>query len=1853
MIRIRALRALGVLAAFVVLTGMLGGVLPSPAWADKSDTSQQLVLSQVDQDWLAAHPVVRVGIDTGYGPYSFLDEQGNLQGVVSEFLAYIGPALGVHFELITDLDWPQLMAAVQDHRIDVVATVAHLPEREAFLEFTAIYLPTPLVIMTRDETPQLHSIDDLAKMSLVLVQGYSSSKEVMERYPSLQPHYVAAPSEALMAVASGATDATVGALGVSTYLAVQHGFSNLRVNAAFDMSMNGQRFGVRKDWPQLAGILDRALVAMPAQRKNEIIQAWMPGRVGDIHRLSQPTLIARLFPWLAGGLGLAVLGYLVILLWNRQLRHELARRRVELERAQHIAHLGDWSMDLAGNRIQCSDELFRMAGRSPCELDWPTLRSWIHPEEREANEHYLSQLAVLTEGESLPPLVSHLLRPDGSSCWLEITCTTEFDPIGKPCRHIGTALDITERKAAEVRISRLNRLYRVLSGINEAIVRLRDPQALFDEACRIAVEVGGFRMAWLGMVSADSHHVRPVAYAGVVEHYLENIHISLGEDEYARGPTGTALREGQHVVCNDIANDSDMAPWCNAAQDLGYRASAAFPIRVDGQVRGTFNLYSDRAGFFDDDELHLLDKLAEDIGFALEFIEADLARASLNRHMVDLLESMSDGFVSLDRTWCYQYVNRKAGEMFGRSPADLIGKHIWTEFPEEVGQPFQAAYEQVMQGGEMLRLENYYPPWDQWYENRIYPTHDGISIFFTDVTERKKQETELKRLHSILNALVTGSTDAIFVKDREGRYLVVNQAMSALVGRPMEAILGTDDHALFAVELAERLRADDQRILKTGAALSYEEVVATHDAIYQYLTTKGPLIIDGEVRGVFGIARDITGRKRVEAALLESESRLRLFIEHAPAALAMFDCEMRYLAFSARWLSDYDLESDILGQSHYAVFPDIPESWKAAHRRGLSGEVVRSIEDQFDREDGSVIWLRWEVRPWIGADGGVGGICIFSEDITANKNVEAELRRQKDLLTRTGRLAKVGGWEIDVATMQYTMTDEVFRIFDLEPDPQVTEAPLIACLLESDRRRLDQVQRDAIESHQPYELELELTTAKDACKWIHVVGLPVREGDRVVRLEGAVQDISERKQVEERARQSRLVLDSVFQALPDLFFLMDANGTIRDYRAQKKSKLYVPPNVFLGKRIQDVVPSELGVRFGNKIEETGKRGGLITFEYDLPMSDGSQHFEARLTQLPGSTQLIAVVRDITRQYKDHLALGDSELRYRHLFERSPAPMLVYELGSLRLLAVNEAFMRHYGYSHDEALALKLPDLYPDEEKQSVANLTTRLAGLAYVGEWHHLKKDGSQITVEERSHNLQYEGRDARVAVITDITERRQAEQILQDSEARYRSLLELAPFPAVLTRVRDGILLYGNHRAEVQYGISRENGIGQSAERFYEDRLQRDRFLEPLQKTGKVDDLEVRMRTADGQPFWALVSASVVEFENEPAIFTAINDITARKQTEAALQEQETFFRLIAENMGDLVAVLDLDGRRLYNSPSYQTLFGDPDALKGTDSFAEIHPDDQDRVREVFMETVRTGHGHRADFRFVLPDGQLRYMESQGGVIHGADGQVERVVVVSRDVTERRQMEDEIRQLNTELEERVRQRTAELANANKELETFTYSVSHDLKAPLRGIDGYSRLLLEDYQDRLDQAGRQLVNNVRSGVAQMSQLIEDLLAYSRMERRSLLGQTLDLPQVVAKVLGKMQAGIQQHGMVVDTSLQGLTVRADPEGLSIVLRNLIDNAIKFSRDSHPPTLSISGVAGEKSITLIVRDNGIGFDMQFHDRIFEIFQRLQRAEEYPGTGVGLAIVYKAMQRMGGDVRAESEPGKGATFYLELPR
>ena len=254
--------------------------------------------------------------------------------------------------------------------------------------------------------------------------------------------------------------------------------------------------------------------------------------------------------------------------------------------------------------------------------------------------------------------------------------------------------------------------------------------------------------------------------------------------------------------------------------------------------------------------------------------------------------------------------------------------------------------------------------------------------------------------------------------------------------------------------------------------------------------------------------------------------------------------------------------------------------------------------------------------------------------------------------------------------------------------------------------------------------------------------------------------------------------------------------------------------------------------------------------------------------------------------------------------------------------------------------------------------------------------------------------------------------------------------------------------------------------------------------------------------------------------------------------------------------------------------------------------------------------------------------------------------IELTNEVSERKKLE-------SELEKRIHQRTAQLEETNKELETFTYSVSHDLKAPLRGIDGYSRLLVEEYADKLDDEGLFFLNNVWQSAKQMNQLIEDLLAYSRMERKELYHATIDLKSLIQNLLDQRSHDIEQCQIKITIDLPFETIKSDTETLRQVLTNYLDNAIKYAKKGFPNAVAIGGRQDKAYWTLWVKDSGVGFDPKYIDRIFEIFQRLHRTEEYPGTGVGLAIVRKAAARIGGRVRANSAPGKGSTFYLDIPK
>jgi PAS domain S-box-containing protein len=428
----------------------------------------------------------------------------------------------------------------------------------------------------------------------------------------------------------------------------------------------------------------------------------------------------------------------------------------------------------------------------------------------------------------------------------------------------------------------------------------------------------------------------------------------------------------------------------------------------------------------------------------------------------------------------------------------------------------------------------------------------------------------------------------------------------------------------------------------------------------------------------------------------------------------------------------------------------------------------------------------------------------------------------------------------------------------------------------------------------------------------------------------------------------------------------------------------------------------------------------------------------------------------------------------------------------------------------------------------------------------------------------------------------------------------------------------------------------------------------------GEHFDQQFRILRSDGTLVWVhAVGRTERNAQGRPTRTLGIcRDITERKKVEEARREADQFARKIAEVAPSIILVLDFDQRRrLYGNRRLSDALG-YDAVRPGEFEREfldrvIHPDDRVRFED-FRRSVRAmGDDGLAtiEVRCRHADDTWRWLLIRSAVFgRRSDGTVHQVISTATDITELKRAEEELRQLNAELEQRVASRTAQLTAANRELEAFAYSVSHDLRTPLRAIDGFSRVLLQDYTGQLDTQAQHYLTRVRTGAQRMGELIDALLDLSRMTRAQLSPQAVDLSALADSITAEL--GRADPERIVDVVIAPqITATGDARLLRIVLENLLGNAWKFTSQRNHARIEFATVGGSRERTWFVRDNGAGFDTANAARLFAPFQRFHKAQEFPGTGIGLATVQRIITRHGGRIWAESAPGQGATFYFSL--
>jgi PAS domain S-box-containing protein len=373
------------------------------------------------------------------------------------------------------------------------------------------------------------------------------------------------------------------------------------------------------------------------------------------------------------------------------------------------------------------------------------------------------------------------------------------------------------------------------------------------------------------------------------------------------------------------------------------------------------------------------------------------------------------------------------------------------------------------------------------------------------------------------------------------------------------------------------------------------------------------------------------------------------------------------------------------------------------------------------------------------------------------------------------------------------------------------------------------------------------------------------------------------------------------------------------------------------------------------------------------------------------------------------------------------------------------------------------------------------------------------------------------------------------------------------------------------------------------------------------------------------------------------------------ALGQTEERFRLLVEGIADYALfLLDPQGRIVVWNPAAERIYGyGPEEVLGRGYEAFYTPEEASLglPRRHLQQAAERGTLREEGWR-VRHDGSRFWAENLITALRGREGGLRGFAKIVHDATERRLADEEIRLLNESLERRVEERTAQLEEANKELEAFTYTVSHDLRAPLRGVQGFSEALLEDFGDRLDDTGREYARRVVSAAHRMEDLIQDLLTYSRLSRAQIEAQRVDLGSAVADAWEQIREA-SPAGTRLDVEEPLPKVTGHRPTLVQVLANLLGNAVKFVPPGQTPEVRVRAEDRDGRARLWVEDHGIGIDPGHQERIFNVFERLHGGESYPGTGIGLAIVRKGMERMGGQAGVESQLGKGARFWIELPR
>ena len=1009
-------------------------------------------------------------------------------------------------------------------------------------------------------------------------------------------------------------------------------------------------------------------------------------------------------------------------------------------------------------------------------------------------------------------------------------------------------------------------------------------------------------------------------------------------------------------------------------------------------------------------------------------------------------------------------------------------------------------------------------------------------------------------------------------------------------------------------------------------------------------------------------------QSQVREALRESEERFsRLYNNNLVAmftsnlqdgkTVAVNDVGVRMFGYS----SQKEFLSDFVAADRYA---DPKEREEVARALTAAGEI-RSRRCKFIRKDGTPFWAEFSATVYPGR----GLVESISVDVTGLKQAQEDLSIREEYYRRLTENAPEGIIVLDSEGVMRYYSQSMKRVLGYEEGENIGKS-VFEFVHPKDVPKALNIFAELISLEPGAVVSVEMRALRKDGSWrdVEVIGTN-RLFDPAVK--GVVinfHDVSERKQAEEALRESETKLKQIFNSVRDEIALVDSSGKIVDINQRCQDLWGVPADEAVGRKFTDIDfidSEELSRLAGLFMEAVSGEGHFHPFlEFEGKHADGHVvPVEVSLSPFIGASGemegFLAVLRDVSERKQAEEALRESEMKLKQIFNSVRDTIALVDSGG-KIVDVNQRSQDMWGVPADEAVGRKFTDIdFMDSEGLSRLNELFMGGVSGEVSLWPFVEFDGKHVdghVVPVEVSLSPFMGASGEMegflAVLRDMSERKRAEEALRESERRYRLIADNVADVIWTWDLSTWMFTYVSPSILRQQGFTVEESMQRRAEDVLPPAslgLMMSTLAEELEReaSGQADPLrsrvlEVEQYRKDGSTIWTEIEVTFLRDEDgrPVSILGVTRDIGRRKQAEEALRQSEEHFRTIVEAIPDVIFEVSADTGVIESlNPAFEAITGVPAGeIVGKPFTDVVDPGDMSMVWQTAEQALRGITSPPLEVRFRAKSGAILLGELTTKVLT-EDGKVTKLVGVSRDITERKTAERALDHY-----------AAELERSNEELQRFAYVASHDLQEPLRKIKSFTELLAERYRDELDERADKYIAYIVDGASRMQTLIKDLLTYARLATAGRPFELTSFDEALDRALDDLELAISECGAAILRDPLP-TLKADATQMVQVFQNLIGNAIKFRGEAAPRIHVSAGQWGDEWV-FSVSDNGIGFEAQYVDRIFVIFQRLHAREEYAGTGIGLALCRRIVQRHGGQIWAESTPGRGSTFYFSIP-